>query len=404
MQDMESGQPHRMHWKGVPITTHDGTRKYVNNKVIPLPDQNLMISTVIDVTEQKNLEQKLRKSEEKYRYIFENNPEPMWIYDPDTLEFVEVNQAAVDHYGYSEEEFMDMTLLDIRPDEEAEALKKSVQQNKGKASYSEEWIHLTKDRKRIDVELSASDVKYKKDKTYRLVLINDITEQKRMQEKIIQSVIEGEDRERERIAHELHDGLGQYLVAASMNLQSAKADIEQLSDKRKNQLETGISLLKSALSETRSIAYNLMPKAISDYGLIAALENLINDFRKSSDINFRFTHNCDQLQLNNQAEINIYRIFQEIVTNAVRHAECTTIDMALHLTNDTLTIQVEDDGVGAQLDEQDEEAGLGLRSIKTRVSSLRGSLNIDSEPGKGMETTVKIPEVNNLKPNNTNHG
>ena len=389
------------------IKADDSIAYLIDRAVIIRDDQGTpirMVGTMDDITERKKAQQQLRESEEKYRHLFENNPEPMWIYDPDTLKFVEVNQAAIDHYGYSEEEFMEMTLLDIRPEEDAEALKESVKQNRGTSSYSEEWIHLKKDGTKIDVELSSSDVKYKQDKTYRLVLINDITKQKRVQERIIQSVIEGEDRERKRIAHELHDGLGQYLVAASMNLQSAKTDIEKLSEKRQNQFETGISLLKSALSETRNIAHNLMPKAISDYGVIAALNNLINEFNRSTEINFQFSHNCDELKLTDQAEINIYRIFQEIITNAIRHAECTKIDIALHLANDTLTIKVKDNGIGAQLDEQDEETGLGLRSIKTRVGSLKGSLDIESEPGEGMQTTITIPEVSNLKSNNTDHG
>lgn len=402
--DIASGNPDRMQWKGIRVTTREGKKRIVDAKNIPLYDQNLMISTVIDVTQQKELEQKLRKSEKKYRHLFKDNPEPMWIYDPETLEFVEVNQAAINHYGYSEEEFMNRTLLDIRPEEDAEALKENIKQNKGTASYSEEWVHLKKDGTKIDVELSASDVTYKKEKTYRLVLINDVTEQKRMQEKIIQSLIEGEDRERKRIAHELHDGLGQYLVAASMNLQSAKTDIEKLSEKRQKQFETGISHLKNALSETRNIAHDLMPKAISDYGLIAALENLINDFNKSTEIDFQFNHNCDELKLSDQAEINIYRIFQEILTNAVRHSECTKTNVELHLKNDSLKLMVKDNGIGAQLDEHHEETGLGLRSIKTRVSSLKGILDINSEPGDGMQTTIIIPSVNNLKYNDTDHG
>lgn len=398
IEDMQSGNPERMNWKGVPITTQDGDQKFVNNKAIPLPEQNLMISTVIDVTEQKNLEKKLRQSEKKYRHIFEDNPVPMWIYDPDTLEFAEVNKAAANHYGYTEEEFQNMKLTEIRPPEDVEKLKNNIKKHRSKKTYKGEWRHLKKDGTLINVEVSAANVQYK-DETYRLALIHDITEQKNMQEKIIQSILEGEDRERKRIAHELHDGLGQYLVAANMNFESVKKEIGHLPEKRQNQFSTGLSHLKNGLQETRSIAYNLMPKTIADYGLVTALENMMRDFEKSTDIEFHFEQNCEDLQLKNQAEINIYRIFQEITSNAVRHSECTTIDAKLQLNEDTLTILIEDDGIGAELNKEHKSKGLGLRSIKTRVSSLKGTLDIDSQPGEGMTIKIIIPEIDKLLTN-----
>ncbi len=385
----------------------DGSIAHMVDRAIIIRDGDgkaiRMVGTMDDITERRRAQQKLRKSEEKYRHLFKNNPEPMWIYNPKTLEFVEVNQAAIEHYGYSEKEFLDMTLADIRPPEEIEAMKKDVKQHRGQESYSEEWIHTKKDGTNITVEISAADVLYNNE-TYRLVLVNDITQQKRVQEKIIQSVIEGEDRERKRIAHELHDGLGQYLVAANMNFESAKGDLEEMSDKRQQQFETGLSLLKNALSETRSIAYNLMPKAIADYGLITALENLVQDFKKSTDIVFHLNHNCEDLRLKNQAEINIYRIFQEIISNAVRHAECSLIDIKLQLKKDTLTIVIEDDGKGADLNTQQDHVGLGLTSIETRVNNLKGDLNVDSEPGQGMKTTIVIPEIADLKLNDLSDG
>ncbi|NGP87684.1 sensor histidine kinase [Fodinibius halophilus] len=526
MADLNSGNPEQMSWKGIRVTTQDRTVKYVDNKAIPLYEQNLMISTVVDVTEQKKLEQQLRQSEEKYRHMFKKNPEPMWIFNPENLAFVEVNEAAVKHYGYSEEEFLNMTIADIRPPEDIEPLKKDVEEHTGVASYSENWVHLKKDGSRINVKVSAADVNYN-NHTYRLVLINDITrqkklkeqlrkskeriqtitnnvpgvvyryilhpdgtdefkyiskgakkiwgysrekieanndliwnnihpedlaeieqaiqesaesltewnlegriikpdgttrwhkgtaiphkdeeenivwdaitiditDQKRLQNKIIQSIIEGEDRERKRIARELHDGLGQYLVAANMNFQSVKPQIGQLPKKREQQFNTGLSHLSKALSETRTIAHNLMPKAIADYGLIAALENLINDLKTSTDINFEFQHNQNRLDLSPKAEVNIYRIIQEIISNAVRHAQCSNISVSLNRYDEFLRLIIEDDGIGIELTDKHEDQGLGLRSIKTRVNSLDGSLDIESEPGAGIKTTITFSEIDKL--------
>ncbi|WP_138431493.1 PAS domain-containing sensor histidine kinase [Fodinibius saliphilus] len=526
MRDLNSGDPERMSWNGVKVTTEDGATKYVNNKAIPVYDQNLMISTVVDVTEQQKLEQELRWSEQKYRHIFEQNPEPMWIYNPENLAFVEVNKAAIEHYGYSEKEFLNMTLTDIRPPDEVEAMKKDVKKHQGVNSYSESWTHLKKDGTKISVEISAADVKYS-NHTYRLVLINDvtrqerlqqqlrkskeriqtitnnvpgvvyrynrysdgteeisyvskgaqkiwgysnkkieannsliwenihpedvsdikqeiersaesmtewniegrfikpdgsirwhkgtaiphkddegnitwdaitvdITDQKQLQNKVIQSIIEGEDRERKRIARELHDGLGQYLVAANMNFQSIVPQINQLPNKRERQFKTGLSHLKKALSETRSIAHNLMPKAIADYGLVAALENLIQDLESSTDISFRFDSNKSSLALSRQAETNIYRISQEIISNAVQHAQCSNIVITLNRSEQFLCLTIEDDGVGAELTDKHEEQGLGLRSIKTRVNSLNGNIDISSEPNKGMKITITFPKIDRL--------
>lgn len=361
-----------------------------------------ILGTINEVTERMRAEVQLRESERKYRHFFSNSPEPMFIYDPNTLKFVEVNQAAVDHYGYSEGEFMDMTLGDIRPEEEIEAMKKNVRDNRGTDSHSEKWTHLKKDGTEIKVNMSASDVFFG-DHTYRIVLVNDITEGQRMQEKLIQSVIEGENNERKRIAHELHDGLGQYLVAANMNFESVKNEIEDLGHKRKKQFRVGLSLLQNALAETRNIAYNLMPKAIADFGLAAALENMVQDFEKSTDIEFQFEHNCKKMRLNNQAEINIFRIFQELTSNAAKHAQCSKIIMVLQVKDDSLNISIEDNGIGVNLEHMNDGSGLGMKGIKMRVNNLSANIDIESESGEGMKTTIQIPNIQRLTVNGGEH-
>lgn len=145
-------------------------------------------SVVIDISERKRLEAEsqaaeaiLRASEERYRLMFESNPNPMWFYDPDTLAFLEVNQAAIAHYGYSRSEFSQMTIADIRPFEEVTALRLVVAHLIPGHPHVGVWQHCQKDGSIIDVEIKAYAFQVA-GKQSNLVLIEDITELKRLEE------------------------------------------------------------------------------------------------------------------------------------------------------------------------------------------------------------------------------
>ena len=113
-------------------------------------------------------------SDEQYRRLFERNPQPMWLYDPETLAFVAVNEAAVRQYGYSVEEFLAMTIKDIRPQEDVPAVVENVSKLDGNLQYGEQWRHRKKDGSIIDVEVSANDLEFA-GRHARLVMVTDIT-------------------------------------------------------------------------------------------------------------------------------------------------------------------------------------------------------------------------------------
>ena len=135
---------------------------------------------VVDITKQKNGEKELGKSEEKYRLLFANNPQPMWIYDLETLAFLEVNKAAMKHYGYSKEEFLSMTLKDIRPEEDIPALLEDIKNTHLNLNSAGEWRHLKKNGELINVEITSHTVIFN-DRKARHILVNDITARKRAQ-------------------------------------------------------------------------------------------------------------------------------------------------------------------------------------------------------------------------------
>jgi len=134
--------------------------------------------SVEDITAHKQAEERLARSEEQYRLLFENNPNPMWVYDAETFAFLAVNEAAIKHYGYTREEFLRMTILDVRPAADVPAVLANISSLDGTNRYAGEWEHRKKDGTGIFVEISSQTLDFA-GRTGRLVLINDVTERKR---------------------------------------------------------------------------------------------------------------------------------------------------------------------------------------------------------------------------------
>lgn len=141
-----------------------------------------------DITAQKENELKLKDSEYTFRYLFSNNPNPLWIYDVETLRFMAVNHAAIEKYGYSEEEFLSMTISDIRPREDIPKLLKSVGRVRRRYSQSEGWRHIRKDGSIIYVNISGHGIEYNKRKA-ELIMIHDVTPEIKSREEMRRSEI-----------------------------------------------------------------------------------------------------------------------------------------------------------------------------------------------------------------------
>jgi len=180
LADTASGDPERMRWDDVPITRQGEPTTYISARNIPIPDKQMVVSTVWETTERKRAENALRESEESFRLLFESNPHPMWVYDLATLAFLEVNDAAVAHYGYSRDEFLSMRLPDIRPPEDVERLTGDVQLERPALQHSGEWRHRLKNGQIIDVEITSHTLEFAGRQAV-LVIAQDITERKRAQ-------------------------------------------------------------------------------------------------------------------------------------------------------------------------------------------------------------------------------
>jgi len=164
-----------------------------NGQLIPVRLHGLIIermgekfiwSNIEDITKQKLAKKELLESEEKYRLLFLGNPQPMWIYDLETLAFLEVNEAAINHYGYSLDEFLSMTIKDIRPTEDVPALMEDLEKASSNLNMAGEWRHIKKNNEIIVVEISSHTI-ISNNKNARYVLVNDITERKRAESEVL---------------------------------------------------------------------------------------------------------------------------------------------------------------------------------------------------------------------------
>lgn len=230
---------------------------------------------------------------------------------------------------------------------------------------------------------------------YFSAIARDITDLKDAEDRAIRAIVRGEDQERQRIAREIHDSLGQTLTAASLNLESIKQDIGQLGGKSQELFHIAFGLINSAIRESREISHNLMPKVIEDFGLILALENLINKIEHATGMEFLFFHNVSNERFDYDIELNLFRITQEAINNIVRHANASRVSIQLIMDEDELIYTIEDDGVG--FDTQilkGIDTGIGIMGIKNRVVSIGGKISIESAQNKG--TLIAI-EVKNLQ-------
>jgi PAS domain S-box-containing protein len=173
------------------IARPDGNVRWIQSRGFQVRDAigNLVRITGVasDITERKEAEGALRQSEERYRRLFECNPSPMWVYDLETLSFLAVNDSAVGHYGYSQDEFLAMTIKDIRPAEDVSAVMDDRPQGSGTDDLDNltQWRHCKKDGALIDVEITSHQLLWL-GRRAKLVLINDITERKRAEDRLRQ--------------------------------------------------------------------------------------------------------------------------------------------------------------------------------------------------------------------------
>jgi two-component system NarL family sensor kinase len=200
----------------------------------------------------------------------------------------------------------------------------------------------------------------------------------------LKAIMEGEEKERSRLARELHDGIGGMLASIRMNLGAAKDDYKHQVDTR--HLDELIYLVQDTSTEVRKTAHNLMPDVLTKHSLVEALIIYCDTISKGKELEIDIQFRGNLHSLDKATELMLYRMVQEMIQNIIKHAQAKNAAIQLIEEEGRIIIFVEDDGIG--FDVNNTKGGYGLQNLHHRVRALNGEISIMSEPGRG--TTVHI--------------
>lgn len=202
------------------------------------------------------------------------------------------------------------------------------------------------------------------------------------------SILDAEQKERMRIARDLHDSIGQMLSVVKMQLSSLPADTPAQA-----QLSGTQALVDKTIQEVRHISHNLIPEELN-FGLISALEDLGDKINKTGEVKVlvSIAEEVSTHKFSKQFELSLYRITQEIVSNMLKHAQAKQIIISLQQRNNALLLEIRDDGKGFDPGSIGEGKGIGWKNILTRVSLLNGKVDIHSERIKGTQIQITLPQ------------
>ncbi len=205
----------------------------------------------------------------------------------------------------------------------------------------------------------------------------------------LEAIIEGREAEQKRIGRDLHDRLGSILSTVKMHFSAIDEKIDALKSENKIQYEKASTLLDEAVSEVRKIAHDLSSGVLVKQGFKAAVVDLINTIESSGKIQVNFYEAGDFKSPNLEFEISLYRIIQELISNILKHANATKIDIHLTQQANQLTLIIEDNGKG--FDTQNSASfGIGIANVKQRVAGIGGEITFDSHIGKGCSVIIEI--------------
>jgi PAS domain S-box-containing protein len=364
------------------------------------PKKDAGSSFVMDITERKEAEEQLRRSEEKFKALFGIAPVGISLLDREH-NIVDANPALEQITRLSREKLLSTTRL-----------RRAILKADGTPMLPHEFPSeraMTENRLVNDVEAGIvtenGEIIWVQESVAPLtlpdasavVITQDITQRKRAAEALEEAnrqlrilsrqLFHIQEEERRHLARELHDEIGQTLTAAKINLKIIAPDVPA---KVGSRLEDSIQLLDRLLTQVRQLSLDLRPPLLDELGLVPTLRWLVDQQAQRAGLRVTFSANVNGLEIDPDAQTACFRVAQEAITNIIRHSGARSVAVELRREAERLWLSVRDDGAGFE-PTATQHSTLGLVSMKERALLVRGGLEVHSAPGQGTEIRAWFP-------------
>jgi PAS domain S-box-containing protein len=376
--------------------------------------QGKILYTVIlrDISARRHAEAAVRNSEKRFRGLIEVSPEAIYIHQDEIITFV--NHAAQKLFGAtSPDELVGKSVYSLfHPDLEStvrEVIKSLLAGVLSTPILERKIVRLDGEIRFVEVAVSVFDDGGKRacqgimrDVTDRYLARAELERSHAELRQLSIALETAQEEERKRIARELHDDLGQHLTVLKMEMSNLKAKLKHTATHQAtfasllDDTERMDGLLNHTVQSIRRISTDLRPLMLDDLGLATALEALINQVSRSSNIHCTFTLDPDRLSIDQRLATPLYRIAQEALNNIVKHSQATEANLNLYRdAASSLILEIRDNGKGITPENRRKAASFGLIGMRERVYALGGELQIDGQPGSGARIRVIIPSSGN---------
>lgn len=345
-----------------------------------------------DITQQKVYEEQIRSTKERLDAAIESAV--LGVLDWDMIhDRIDVNNKYYEVIGWNPENYtpnVQNFLNELIHPQDRESMKSSFRKiYEGKVQDLNHSYRILNQKGEVQWLSIRGTIRFDEDRPVRMIgIIQNITDRVNQDKMLMQATINAQEKERERISREIHDGLQQTLVTAMFNLESVKSNAA-LNEPYASRLERGIEYVNKGIAESRNIAHQLLPRAIKDFGYGEAVLTLFAGIQDR--IAVQYYDNLKGDRLCEELELNLFRITQEALSNIVKHSEATKVIVQLIAVDKNVILSIEDNGKGFEADLKNCKTN-GLNSIHSRATALGGLAQIDSMPGKGSLLLINIPK------------